>query len=318
LGTTTQTFSSDYHPYDPNIFYFIERFFTYTGFVTIIILSIVFIGLLIIILKNKPVIKDKFDNLRGINRNSKYKLLIFSILGLIFVLTFGQVHYLVSEGIFLAIGVTIYMLLKNLDIKDLDLHLLVLAWFMAFFIFNSVYVIKSDRYFILMAPAVAYFLILGLGIISRSLPVCYRNRNITFPIVTVILTVIILISTASYLPVIKEDNQGYKYSNKQIDLASEWFRGYEPNYRYKIIYSDAWPYLAWFLKTDIKIMPTFKNNQSYIGGVKNSTFTQQDSKAFNDYLVKNNADYYFCVFNINLTSFRPIKQFGSLIIYQRI
>ena len=66
------------------------------------------------------------------------------------------------------------------------------------------------------------------------------------------------------------------------------------------------------------MMPIFKNNQTYAGGVKNSTFTPEDSMAFNNFLVNNNADYYFCVQEINLTSYKPIKQFGSLIIYEKI
>lgn len=320
FGTTTMPFSSaESPPYDPNIFYFVERFFTYTGFETIIIFIIVFMGLLLIILKNKPAIKEKFAILwdRG-KKDLKTKLLVFSILVIIFILTFGQVHYLISEVIFLAIGIMLYMLMKNSAIKDLDLHLLFLAWFMSFFIFNSIYVIKSDRYFILMAPAVAYFLLLGLVAISRRLAFIYKKNNLTFPIMASILTVLILLTTASSLTDIKQDNQDYKYSNEQIALASEWFSNYEPNYRNKIIYSDLWPYLAWFLKTDVKIMPTFKNNQTYIGGVKNSTFTPQDSVAFNNYLINNNADYYFSIYEINLTSYKPIKHFGSLVIYQRI
>lgn len=318
FGTTTRTFATDYHPYDPNIYYFIERFFTYTGFETIIILLLIFIGLLFIIIKNKSNLKTKLDELNIKNKKTTYKISIFAILLVLFIFTLGQVNYLISEVIFLAIGFLIFTLIKNMNIKDVDLHLMVFTWFMSFFIFNSVYVIKSDRYFILMAPAVAYFLLLGLSYILARLPVKFKNMNLTFPMISTILTILILLSTASFLPVIIEDNQEYKYSNEQIALASQWFSDYEPNYRKKNIYSDVWPYLAWFLKTDVKIMPTFKDNQGFIGGVKNATFTAQDSRAFDKYLVENNADYYFGVLDINLTSFKPIKKFGSLIIYQRL
>jgi hypothetical protein len=50
----------------------------------------------------------------------------------------------------------------------------------------------------------------------------------------------------------------------------------------------------------------------------NTTFTQQDNLASNNYLVDNNADYYFSSDAINLTSYKPIKQFGSVTIYERI
>lgn len=316
FGTTIRTFSTEYHPYDPNIFYFVERFFTYTGIETIIILLIMFIILLFIIFKNKTNLKGELSGLK-LNKFKKITWICL-ILAVVFMVTFGQVHYLISELIFLVTGILIFSLTKNMDIKHLDLHLFVFAWLMAFFIFNSVYVIKSDRYFILMAPPVAYLLLLGLTVVTSQLPVKFRNKNLKFPIISLILTLLILLSTASLLPAILKDNQEYKYSNEQIALASQWFSKYEPNYRNKNIYSDVWPYLAWFLRTDVKFVPTFKDNQGYFGGVKNATFTQNDSLAFDRYLVENHADYYFCVLDINLTSFKPIKRFGSLIIYQRI
>lgn len=319
FNTSTTNFSSQYYHFDPNIYYFIEHFFTFTGFQTILIIFLIIVGLSLIILKNKYEIHNKFINIWNLkNKALKFKLTIFAILSLLFIITFGQIHYMISEVIFLVIGVVVFTLIKNLKIKDIDLHLLVLLWFMVFFIFNSVYVIKSVRYFILIAPAVAYFLLLGLRVFASSLPMNIRNIKLIFPILYIILTVIILFSTVSILPDIQDDNQKYKYSNEQIALASQWFSNYEPNYKNKIIYSDLWPYLAWFLKTDVKIMPAFKDNQSYVGGVKNITFTPQDSIAFNTYLVENNADYYFCDLDINLTSYKPIKQFGRLIIYQRI
>ena len=71
------------------------------------------------------------------------------------------------------------------------------AWFMAFFIFHSIFVMKDNRYFVLMAPPVAYFMILGLSEISNRIKFKYKNRNITFPVLAVILTVIMLLSTAT-------------------------------------------------------------------------------------------------------------------------
>jgi hypothetical protein len=127
-----------------------------------------------------------------------------------------------------------------------------------------------------------------------------------------------LASTAAFLPVIKNESNNYKFSNEQVTLASEWFTTYDPNYKNKIIYSDLWPYFAWSLKTNVKMMPIFKNNQTYAGGSVNTTFSAQDSIAFNNYLVQNNADYYFCIQQINLTSYKQIKQFGNLIIYKKI
>ena len=88
------------------------------------------------------------------------------------------------------------MILKNRNIKDLDLHLLFFAWFMAFFIFHSIFAIKVDRYFILMAPPVAYFLILALNYISNKLEFKIKNSNVTPLIISTILTIVLLLSAS--------------------------------------------------------------------------------------------------------------------------
>ncbi|MGP8025025.1 MAG: hypothetical protein ACLPHE_13505, partial [Methanobacterium sp.] len=242
----------------------------------------------------------------------------FFVLTLIFIGTFGQINYIITELVFFVLIFLFYNLTKSFKIQDMDTYIFVFAWYMVFFIFSSIYVIKTDRYFVLMAPAISYFLILGLSEISNRLPFKFKKKNLTFTILTLILTLMILLSTAAFLPVIKEVNNNNKISNEQVTLISEWFITYDPNYKNKIIYSDLWPYFAWSLKTNVKMMPIFKNNQIYSGGIKNSTFSPQDSIAFNNFLVNNNADYYFCVQQINLTSYKPIKQFGNLIIYKKI
>lgn len=319
-NTASSSNLPEYYPYDPNFYYFIERFPMYTGFEGMLILLIIFAGLMLAIFKFKDKsfdLKKSFNQYKTKLEHFNLKLILFVILLSIFLVTFGQIHYMITEVIFFISGFLFYLLVKNLDIKNLDLHLLVFSWLTVFSIFSGVFVIKSDRYFILMAPAVAYFLLLGLSIISNRVSFKFKNRNITFPALALILTSLILFSTATSLPDIKNSNQDYKFSNEQIAIASEWFINYDPDYKNKIIYSDLWPYLAWSLKTDIKMMPIFKNNQTYAGGVKNSTFTPEDSVTFNNFLVNNNADYYFCVQEINLTSYKPVKQIGSLIIYEK-
>lgn len=323
FGATSRTFSPEYHPYNVDPLFYIKGFFSYTGFESFIITFLIIIGIAvytIIRVKNQSDIKNKLLSIVSKeDMNLKFELLIFAVLTLIFIVTFGQVHYMVSEVIFLAVGLVFFTLINELNIKNIDLHILVFSWFMAFFIFNSVYVIKSSRYFILMAPGVAYLLLLGLRTVFNELTVKLKKGNLIFPVFALILTVFILLSTASLLPSIEDRFQGIKVTNEKIAIASEWFINYEPDYKNKVIYSNLWPYLAWHLKTDVKIMFTFKNNQAYLGGVKdNTTFTQQDNLASNNYLVDNNADYYFSSDAINLTSYKPIKQFGSVSIYERI
>ena len=131
------------------------------------------------------------------------------------------------------------------------------------------------------------------------------------------MTLIILFSNATLIPTIRQANNGDLIANQQIEMASQWFVNYDPNYKNQNIYSDLSPNFSWYLNTNVKQIPVFKNNQTFIG-VNNDSFTQEDSNEFNDYLVTNNADYYFCIRNgLNLTSYKPIKQFGNVIIYKR-
>ncbi len=322
FGATVTSSSSVYYSYNPNLLYFVENFPIHTGFEGLLILFIILVGFVIYLflrLKSKSIDKKKLFVRWDVKKtSSKLKLLLLFVLTLIFIGTFGQVNYLITEFVFFGLALLLYDLTKYFNIKFMDMYLLVFAWYMVFFIFSSIFVIKVDRYFVLMAPAVAFFLVLGLSEISNRLPFKFKKKNITFPILAIILTVMILLSTAAFLPLIEKENNSYKVSNEQVTLISEWFITYDPNYKNEIIYSDLWPYFAWSLKTNVRIMPTFYNNQSYIDGIRNITFSPQDSIAFNNFLVNNNADYYFCVQQINLTSYKPIKQFGTLIIYKRI
>ncbi len=246
------------------------------------------------------------------------------VLILIFLASFGMTMYLVSEILFFAIAYLLYDLAKDIKNENLGLHIMVFVWFMTFFIFSSVFVIKSPRYFLLMTPPIVYFMILGLSKVSNVLGYKFQNRKTVFSIIALIITSVIILSSAYQIPLILYSNGDEVITNDQIQMASQWFVNYDPNYKSQNIYSDLWPNLSWYLKTDVKPVPVFKDNQTFIDGVKYNSFNQADSNAFNNYLVTNNADYYFCIRPLkNLTSYKPIKEFnnnitGPLIIYKRI
>jgi 4-amino-4-deoxy-L-arabinose transferase-like glycosyltransferase len=304
--------------YNPNIFFFLQNLPAYIGIqgflILIIILGFVFYFIIKFMGKNR-VNKNLFNDL-SIDLPTKIKLILIIFLGVIFLASFGSIFYMASELLFFALAYLIYDVSKN-KLNDMDIHLLFLAWFMAFFIFHSIFVIKDNRYFVLMAPPLAYFMILGLSEISKRIKVKIRNRNITFPIFALIFTSIILLSTASQIPHILEVNTDDVIFNEQLVLASQWFVNNESNYRNKNIYSDLWPNFSWYLKTNVKQVPVFKNNQTFHYGVGNSTFNQDDSNAFNNFLETNHADYYFSVYKLNLTSYTIIKRFGFITIYKK-
>ncbi len=323
FGTTSTPSLTESAAYNSNLFFFIDKFPSFIGLEGFIAAFIILAGIFVYgFIKFKKSSKDqkKLFNIPKIEKNStKLKLTLFAVLFLIFVCSFSQISPYASDILFFILGYLFYDLTKNLNVKDMDMHLLFFAWFMAFFIFHSVYSIKDNRYFIIMAPPVAYFLIFGLTEVSNRLKFKIKGHNATFPIIVIILTGVILLSTASQLPGIKQANEYDKITNENIVLACQWLINYDPNYKDKVLYSDLWPYFSWYLKTNVKMMPVFMNGQSYSCGVKKFNLTPQDNHAYNQELNNNNADYYFCFRQgLNLTYYKPIKQFGNLIIYKRV
>lgn len=177
---------------------------------------------------------------------------------------------------------------------------------------------KDLRYFVMMAPPVAYFMILGLTEISRRIPIKFKNHNIVFPTIAVLLTVFMLLSTASHIPEILQTNDDKVIINNELIESSQWFMNYDPNYKNKNIYSDLGPNYSWYLKTDVKTVPVFKDNQTFANGVKNETFNQADSDQYNNFLITNNVDYYLCLRDgLNLKFYTVVKQIGYVKIYKR-
>ena len=322
-GTTSNSisFSSESASYDPNIYFFVQKFPDFVGAQGFTIISIVAAGIIVYFLYK--VIRSLHDD-KSIFEGIKFKsfsyikLVLQAGLVILFLLTFDKTSYMVNEVLFFVISYLLYDLSRDLNLKDMDLHLMFLEWFMVFFIFNSIFVIKDNRYFVLMAPPVAYFMILGLSGISSKIQFKIKNRNIIFPVLAILLTSIILLSTASEIPLILQSNNDKVIANNQMKIASQWLVSYDPNYKNQNIYSDLWPNFSWYLKTNVKPVPVFKDNQTFPNGVKNATFNQADSDQYNNYLTTNNADYYISVRQgLNLTSYVQIKQFGYVIIYKK-
>ncbi len=325
FGSLSTSFSStiESNAYNPNVLFFIQKFPEFLGIQSSIILLIVALGGVLYLFKRLiGKNRNKNDSIKdsGLkNNNTKIKLILVVLFGIIFIGSFGRTVYLVSELLFFVTAYIFYDLTKNRNLKYYDVHIMVLAWFMAFFIFQSVFVFKTNRYFLPMTPPLAYFMILGLSEISKRIKLNFRNMNMTFPIIAIILTSIILLSTASLIPEIVPANKDIAVQNEQIELASQWFVDYDPNYKNQNIYSDIWPNFSWYLRTNVKMVPTFSAYVTNPDGIKNYTINQADMTAFNNYLMSNNADYYLSdIPGLNLNSYTPIKEFGNITIYKKI
>lgn len=315
------TGSAETFAYNPNIFFFVQNFPSSVGLQGIfIILIILFAGAALCLYKftKKDLKVHKNVKLGLKNRLTQIKMIILLFLVILFMGTFGKIFYMINEVLFFIIAYLSFDITRNLNIKHFNISLMFLAWFMAFFIFNSIFVMKDLRYFVMMAPPVAYFMILGLSEVSQRIPINFKDKNIVFPTLAVFLTIIMLFSVVSQIPEIVNSNHDKKIINHELKESSQWFISYDPGYKDQNIYSDLGPNYSWYLKTNVKTVPVFKDNQTFANGVKNETFNQADSNQYNNFLITNNADYYLCLREgLNLTSYTAVKQMGDVTIYKR-
>jgi 4-amino-4-deoxy-L-arabinose transferase-like glycosyltransferase len=230
-----------------------------------------------------------------------YNLLILIILSILGVTSFFLESYLVTEIIILLILFTGYQLLKNINIKNLDMDFLLLSWFAAFFIFQSVIILKVDRYFITMIPAFTYFIILALTVLIEKYKVKFKKESLkTWGLYFIV--GLIFISSATAVHTGHSFIHGYQYT---VQSASDYLEDYDPNYNNEKIYSNYDPAFTWTLKKNVIFADPNQYNNSF---------------AFSQYLTYDNADYYLDVYTepkIDIPGYHIIKNVSTIAIYQR-
>lgn len=320
-ATSSAVVSSESAAYYPSPLFFLEKLPDFTGPQGSVILAIIILGVIGIVLTKilaklrKNSIKDY---LKGLTSMFKVKILIWILLALLFIVSFGKTTYFLNEFIFFILAYLSYDLVKKYNLKSVDIDILIFAWFMAFFIFHSIFVIKDNRYFILMAPPVAYLMLLGLKEVVGRIKIANDGRNIVFPFFSAVLILLMLFSATTQVTAVLESNNDKLIANQDMIKASDWLINHDPSYKEKNIYSDLWPNFSWYLKMNVKQVPVFKDNQTFPNGIKDYNFNQQDSNTYNQYLTSNNAYYYISVRSgLNLTSYTPIQVFDNVTIYQR-
>ncbi len=309
---------TEHFAYNPDPLYFIKNILSYIGAASLVIIFFTLLSLAVVYFKKRIQSIDTkwISALKKLFKN--YKFIIMLILVCVFLVSFAKVHYMISEFIFVGICYLAYLISNDFSV-DLDKDLLFLAWFMAFFIFQSVFIAKDHRYFITMVAPLAYFLTMGLSWSVEELKVKYKNINLTKYLLAILLLVAMFLSVSSQLHGIEEDNQNSKLFNQDAKAASQWLMNYDPDYKSKLIYADLWSYFGWFLETNVGKMPIFRNNQTLYAGAKDYNFTEDDKIAFNNKLEELKPYYYMSAWKgMNFTSYRPIQRFGTVTVYQRI
>ena len=321
---TSGSFSSTEHfAYNPDLWYYIKNLPTYIGAQSAVIIVLTAVGLAVHLFRMWTKVRaggKSFSlNLKNLKINFKIPLLLTLIL--LFLFTFGKIHYMVTEVVFFVIAYIVFLISLDHGV-DLDLDLFFFSWFMAFFIFQSVYVAKDHRYVITMYAPLAYFLVRGLSWATSELKINFKGKNITSYFMAIVLTLMMLLSVFTQYTAIEEGNQQNKLFNQESIQTSNWIKNNVPDYKSKVIYADFPSYFAWYLQMDVKQMPFYKNKEKlYAGGTRDLNLTPEDYVLFKTELERDNPDYYISLVwaRMNFTSnYEEAQKIGSVIIFKKI
>lgn len=263
-----------------------------------ILALIVFVGIGLNVYR---IISSKLISMRKISQFSALKITLLLVLIPSFIITFNTVSFIVSEIIFFLVCFISYNLLKSSGYRTLDIDITFFSWFGVYLIFHSVLAIKVDRYFITMAPAFTYFIVLGLNEFMSKIKPKIKNESLkSWSIYVVVALIFLSTSTATYI-----GHTPKKCFTLDIEDASNWLKEHDPNYKDKIIYSDYGPAASWYLKREIN------------GGFPISMTTDE---LFSKMLQKNKVDYYIDSLSKpkpELAGYHIIKITGQVAIYEK-
>lgn len=326
VATATSTGAGDV-AYNPNNLYYLQNLLNYISLgplqgtyqqilnpslgvpsiISYLITIITAVGLLLYIYNGA---KSRFEEVDlTASKALMLKSILITVLIVGFIISFYYQSLIISEILLLSTLYTIYRFLftgKNTPINSkAGLDFMFLSWFAAFLIFHSILPFKVDRYFITMAPAMVYFIILGLSefikFVYRIKPGVKLSSSRKCRVWIIIALILLFSATATYT-----GHAPKKTFTLDISSASNWLTDYDPDYQNKNIRSDYPNAVGWYLKMDILgAYPRLYNTTS----------------EFNDYLTSNDVDYFIDSTNQNhpnLESYKIIKTFGVVVLYQRV
>lgn len=198
------------------------------------------LGLILFVYKLLKCITTSDESLKSHDR----VLLAFSlILFVLFLLSLGNVSYIISTVLFFMALYLIWNVFKSYDIEYLDYDLIMISLFVIYLVFQSILFTKNDRYFITVLPFIAYFITYALDMIYSKLDSYEFISKIKISsLVTCILVLVLLTNTLLFVSALPTDND---YEN--IEEACSWLSGNEKIGNYTILYSDNWPAVTWYL-----------------------------------------------------------------------
>ncbi|MEW6009801.1 MAG: glycosyltransferase family 39 protein [Euryarchaeota archaeon] len=221
------------------------------------------------------------------------------VLGLLLIFTYGSISYVYSEVLLILWALSVFYLLRDYKLKYLDLDLMFLTWFFAFFIMHSFHPVKVDRYFITMVPPLAYGVALGIRQISSLIQTKFKNTTWISPAISLVLVLALLLSAVSYMDKMPREDEVVLIEKE----TANWLTNYDPEFEDRVIAAVRGPAYSWYLKKFV---------YTRIPG-------KVSPEVFQELFEEVNPDYYIYTGEGKLTldGYTIIRQRGNVTVYEK-
>lgn len=246
----------------------------------------------------KDLIKARKKSLLATNLT----LVLLSIF--IFLLVFSSINFIFINVIFLVAFSVIFPTMFDLN-KARLLDILFFIWFVIFFNYHTHQFAKTNRYFITMAPAAAYFIVIAVNeilLFAKNITKQFGVYGATFRYIFSVLLVTCLFFLFGFSAYQSERHIAkLKWGiNENIKEASDWVR---PRLKADSkVYADYFVGVAWQLRKPIEIMPTYVDPRAYYHEIE-----------------KTNPDYFISIYvpMKDTPYFKVVKHFKGVYIYKK-
>lgn len=247
-------------------------------------------------------LERKLEKTNIISKSGIAQVIILGVLVISGIYSFFTAPYLITDIIVFLICLLIYNLLRDVGGKNLKMDLLFMLWFFTFFIMHSITPVKVDRYLITVAPALAYFIFLGLSVIIERYKSKISGKSLRSWGLYVAVGLVFLTSTTVTFAGHTPNTCLIKY----VEPTTQWLEEYDSQYQDKIIFSDYSPAVSWSMKKMVTttVLSDYNNTDE-----------------FSSMLINSNAEYYIDVFSDpkpTLNGYRVINKTDLITIYQMV
>ncbi len=278
----------------------------------VIILTISIIGFILLIYIFADTLRDSFSKTRNftsqiykwrVSSKVMFYILAVSVVMILFSFFTASLFSFIYSEIILFAGLYLfaYSFTKILlaydgadDISQtrcpyLVIDVVMLAFFMAYLVFFSAHLTKADRYFTSMAPGFIFLITMSVEtLIGKIKGVEFGNFNLKYAI-PLVMIVLMLCASVNFMAHIHDEELAINEKD-----AAEWLTNQEG-----VILSDRGPVYTWHLQREVPYAKFAYDNALLDKELKDA-----------------NAQYYVDINHVNLTSYDPVNEFGSVTVWK--